>query len=292
MMRRFGSIIIYALFLLSVFSCKTQYEMLLSSSDEDAKYEAAWQLYNDGKYRKAAAMFESLSLLTSGTARDDTVRYYWALSNYKYEDYVTAEANFTSYLDSYPRSEFSSEARFLKLDCMYRSTYRYELDQNPTRMAIMSISEYINEYPRSDRITTCRQMLDDLNCRLDTKEFEAARLYYKMEDYIAARTSFKNILKDNADNLYREQILYYIAKSAYKYAYLSVPAKQKERYMEFEDEYLNFIGELPDSRYRKDLDVLYDRCQKFLHGNVASDKKSLKKAEKDDRKTERELKID
>lgn len=292
MMRRFGSIIIYALFLLSVFSCKTQYEMLLSSSDEDAKYEAAWQLYNDGKYRKAAAMFESLSLLTSGTARDDTVRYYWALSNYKYEDYVTAEANFTSYLDSYPRSEFSSEARFLKLDCMYRSTYRYELDQNPTRMAIMSISEYISEYPRSERIMTCRQMLDDLNCRLDTKEFEAARLYYKMEDYIAARTSFKNILKDNADNLYREQILYYIAKSAYKYAYLSVPAKQKERYMEFEDEYLNFIGELPDSKYRKDLDVLYDRCQKFLHGNVVGDKKSLKKAEKDDRKTERELKID
>lgn len=288
-MRKFNIHLIVALMLFFIAGCKTQYEMLLSSSDEEAKYAAAWQLFDNGKYRKAAAMFESLSLLTSGTARDDTVRYYWALSNYRYEDYVTAEANFTSYLDSYPRSSFSSEARFLKLDCMYRSTYRYELDQNPTRMAIVAISEYIVEYPNSDRVQTCRRMLDELNCRLDTKEFEAARLYYKMEDYIAARTSFKNILKDNADNLYREQILYYIAKSAYKYAYLSVPAKQKERYMEFEDEYLNFIGELPDSQYRKDLDGLYDRCQKFLRGDSVMDKAALKKEKKDDRKTEREL---
>lgn len=287
MMRKFLAFPALAFILMT--SCKSQYEMLLSGSDEEAKYAAAWELYDSGKYRKAAAMFESLSILTSGTARDDTVRYYWALSNYKYEDYITAEANFTSYLDVYPRSSFSSEARFMKLDCMYRSTYRYELDQNPSRMAIMAISEYMIEYPESDRIQTCRQMLDDLNCRHDTKEFEAARLYYKMEDYIAARTSFKNILKDNSENLYREQILYYIAKSAYKYADLSVPEKQKERFMEFEDEYLNFIGELPESKYRKDLDPLYDRCQKFLHGNVVADRKTRKKTAKEDRKTEREL---
>lgn len=278
-----------ALALVSMAACKSQYEVLLSGNDEEAKYAAAWELFDNGKYRKAAAMFESLSILTSGTARDDTVRYYWALSNYRYEDYVTAEANFTSYLDLYPRSVFSSEARFLKLDCMYRSTYRYELDQNPSRVAIVAISEYMMEYPESDRMQACRQMLDDLNCRLDTKEFEAARLYYRMEDYIAAKTSFKNILKDNSDNLYREQILYYIARSSYKYAYLSVPSKQRERYMEFEDDYLNFIGELPDSKYRKDLDALYGRSQKFLHGNDSVDRKTLKKEEREERKKEREL---
>ena len=52
--------------------------------------------------------------------------------------------------------------------------------------------------------------------------------------------------------------------SSYKYAYLSVPAKQKERYMEFVDDYYNFIGEMPESHYRKELDNVYRKAVKAL----------------------------
>ena len=52
--------------------------------------------------------------------------------------------------------------------------------------------------------------------------------------------------------------------SSYKYAYLSVPAKQKERYLTFVDDYFNFIGELPQSQYRKELDLVYRKAQKAL----------------------------
>ena len=69
-------ILIPALAALMLFSsCKTQYEMLLNSNDADAKYELAFQLFNEGKYSKAGTMFESLSMLTNGTERDDTVRF-------------------------------------------------------------------------------------------------------------------------------------------------------------------------------------------------------------------------
>lgn len=247
-----------------VAGCKTQYEALLSSNDVEAKYEMAWKLYNAGKFKKSAAMFESLSMLTSGTEKDDTVRYYWALSNYKYSDFITADANFGSFIEMYPRSPFSSEARFLKLDCMFRNTYRWELDQKPTQMAIFSISEYMMDYPDSERIPICREMLADLRMRLDTKEFEGAKLYYNMEDYVAAKTALKNILKDNSENYHREEVLYYIAMSAYKYASLSIPSKQKERYLEFIDEYFNFVEEIPESKFRKELDGLYASVQKII----------------------------
>lgn len=259
---RISKIIIPALLVAAVCAgCKSKFEALLSGNDVDAKYEEAFRLYNTNKFKKSAQMFESLSMLTSGTEKDDTVRFYWALSNYKYKDFITAEANFKSFVELYPRSPFISQARFLRLDCMYRSTYRHELDQGPTNLAIVAISEYMLEYPQSEHYDTCRKMLDELNMRLDTKAFEAARLYYKMEDYIAARTTFKNILKDDADNSYREQILYYIAKSDYKYAQNSVVSKQKERYMEFVDAYLNFIGEYPDSQYRKEMDQMYAKAK-------------------------------
>lgn len=250
-------------------SCKSQYETLLNSNDVNMKYDAAFDYYNQGKFSRAAALFESLSVLTNGTERDDTVRYYWGLSNYKYKDYYTAEANFDKFLESYPRSPFASEARYLRLDCLYRSTLRYELDQTPTYKAISAISEYILEYPATTHMKECRDMLVELNERLDRKSYEAAKLYYKMEDYLASRVAFRNVLKDDAENVYREDILYYIAMSSYKYAQLSVPSKQKERYLTFVDDYYNFIGELPESEYRKELDMVYRKAQKALGREVA-----------------------
>ena len=250
--------------ILTVCSCKSQYEMLLNSNDADAKYEAAFEYFNNGKYSKAASLFESLSMLTDGTERDDTVKYYWGLSNYKAKDYYTADTNFEKFVENYPRSPFASEARYLRLDCLYLQTLRYELDQSPTYKAMNAISEYILEFPKSSHVQSCRDMLIDLNARLDRKAYEGARLYYKMEDYLASRVAFRNVLKDDSENMYREDILYYIAMSSYKYAQLSVADKQKERYLTFVDDYYNFIGEIPDSHYRKELDSVYKKAQKAL----------------------------
>ena len=256
--------ILLAFVVVTLCSCKSQYELLLTSNNVDEKYEAAFNYFEKKKYSKAGALFESLSVLTEGTEKDDTVKYYWGLSNYKAKDYYTAETNFEKFVEVYPRSTFASEARYLRLDCLYKQTLRYELDQTPTYKAMNAISEYILDFPESDRLQSCRDMLTELSDRLDKKAYEAAKLYYKMEDYLASRVAFRNVLKDDSENIYREDILYYIAMSSYKYASLSVTAKQKERYLIFIDDYLNFVGEIPDSHYRKELDLVYKRVQKIM----------------------------
>ena len=268
-------------------SCKSQYEMLLNSNDADLKYEAAFNYFNEGRYSKAGSLFESLSVLTNGTERDDSVRFYWGLSNYKFKDYYTAETNFANFLETYPRSPFASEARYLRLDCLYRSTLRWELDQNPTYKAMTEISEYMIEFPKTPHMQVCRDMLQELNDRLDKKAYEAAKLYYKMENYKSSRIAFRNVLKDDSENIYREDILYYIAMSSYKYAQMSVPEKQKERYLTFVDDYLNFIGELPQSHYRRELDNVYRKAQKALGRDVAAPDDEM--SEKDYAKERRKL---
>lgn len=247
--------------LLSV-GCKSQYDLMLESNDVDAKYAAAFDYFNQGKYSKAASLFESLTILTNGTERDDTVQFYWGLSNYSSGLYSVAETNFQTFLDRYPRSPFADNAEFLRVDCLYKATLRYELDQVPTYTAMNAISEYVLSHPDGANADVCRHMLEDLKGRLDKKAFENARLYYKMEDYKASRVAFKNILKENADNMYREDILYYAAMSSYNYANLSIKSRQKERYLTFMDDYLNFIGEYPESDYRKELDSLYEKVRK------------------------------
>ena len=250
-----------ALALALVPACKSQYDMLLESSDVDAKYKAAFDYFNNGKYTRAAQLFESLTMLTNGTERYDTVMYYLGLSNYSNKDYYTAETNFQQYLTYFPQSSFSEMAEFLRIDCLYRSTLRYELDQTPTYTAINAMGDFLRNHPTGANADICRHWIEELSERLDRKAFESARLYYKMEDYLASRVAFKNILKDDADNVFREDILYYAAMSSYKYAQMSVAAKQRERFLVFQDDYLNFIGEYPESAYRKELDGLYEKVK-------------------------------
>ncbi len=278
--------------LMAFVGCKSQFDQILSSSDVDLKYKTAMELFEAKKYKKSASLFESLAMQTNGTELDDTVRYYWALSNYKYKDYITAEANFGSFIEMYSMSPFTMESRFLKLDCMFRSTLRYELDQTPTNMAIMSINEFLIEYPDTQYTDLCRKMLDDLQERLDKKEFENARLYYKMEDYVAAKTALKNVIKDHPENRYREDVMYYLTKASFKYAQLSVSHKQKDRYMDFVDHYYNFIGEIPESKYRAELDNLYARYQRST-GVSSESSRSVRRAEKKaDKAAEKGLRVE
>ena len=249
------------LLVLAVPACKSQYDKIRESNDTDAKYQAAFSYFNTGKYNRAAQLFESLILLTNGTERYDTVMYYLGLSNYSNKDYYTAETNFQQYLTYFPQSTFSEMAEFLRVDCLYRATLRYELDQTPTYTAINAIGEYLANHPSGANADICRHYMEELSERLDRKAFESAKLYYKMEDYLAARVALKNVLKDDADNVFREEILYYSAMSSYKFAAMSVPSKQKERFLVFQDDYLNFIGEYPESDHRKELDGLYAKVK-------------------------------
>ena len=250
---------------LAVWACKSQYEVLLASNDVDAKYEAAMNYFNTKKYARAATLFESMAMLTSGTSRDDTVQYYWGLSNYRNKDYYTAESNFARFAQNYPNSPFTPDAEFYRIDCLYRATYRWELDQAPTRACMTSIAQYMREHTGDyAHIQACQAMMTDLQERLDRKDFEAGRQYYMMEDYPAARVKLHNVLKTNSDNVYREDVLYYTAMASYHYARLSVQQKQKERYLTFVDDYLNFVGEYPESHYRNELDGLYRQVQTFL----------------------------
>lgn len=244
-------------------SCVGYYETVIRSNDADLKYEAAFHYYNKGKFRKSAELFESLILLMQGLPQEDTVQFYNALSNYKFGDFVIAGNNFEKFINVFPRSPFAEEAKYLRIKCLYEGTYRYELDQTPTRKAMTVISEFMYENPNSQYYEECDAMMKEFMERLDRKSYESAKLYYTVEDYQAAHYALKNVLKDNADNIYREDVLYYTALASYKYALNSIQEKQKERYLTFIDDYYNFIGEFADSPRRKELDDYYSKAITF-----------------------------
>lgn len=249
---------------LLIVSCRSQFDLLLEGHDVDKKYSTAFQLFEEGKYSKASQLFENLQLATKGTLQEDTILYYTALSKYRFRDYYAAEPIFTTFVNTFPRSVFTNEAKFLRINCMYRATYPYQLDQAPSRVALTNMQEYLIEHPDSEYIPQVEEMMSDLYERLDKKSFESAKIYYTIEDYKASHYALKNVLKDNADNIYREDVLYFICMSSYKYAFGSIRSKQRERYLTFVDDYYNFLTEYPESDHLKELNQLFDKAQAQL----------------------------
>ncbi|MBQ0006753.1 MAG: outer membrane protein assembly factor BamD, partial [Alistipes sp.] len=190
MMKKTSILTVLMAVVLAASSCKSQYEMLLSSQDVQEKYKGAFEYFGRGKYSKAASLFESMKLIVSGLPQEDTVNYYTALSHYRFGDLVTAESAFSSFYSSFPQSPFVNEARFLYLECLYSQTLRYELDQLPTHKAMSAVNEFMIDFPDNEYSARCMEMLDDFKNRLERKAFEAARIYYTTEDYKAAHYAF------------------------------------------------------------------------------------------------------
>jgi len=251
------------LFLAVLPACVNQYEVLLRSTDYNLKFRKAIEYFEAKKYSRSQPLLDQLQMVYRGTVQDDTLQYYLGLSNYHLNDFIVAEDNFKQFVEIFPRSPFTKAARFMRLDCLYQSTYRYELDQQPSRVAIAAIEEFLYDYPGSEYQEVCRKMLEDLYQRLDQKAFESAKLYYTIEDYKAATHALKETLKENPESLYREEILYYIVAANYQYANNSLPELQRARFLNVIDEYYNFISEYPDSKYRREVDNMFRKAQQF-----------------------------
>ncbi|MDR2584813.1 MAG: outer membrane protein assembly factor BamD [Prevotellaceae bacterium] len=252
-------------------NCVGQYEALLNGPDAELKYAKAMEYFNAKKYSRSKELFDRILLIYRGTPRDDSVQYHLGLSHYYFGDYIEAEAVFDQFTQIFPRSPFTEKARFLRIDCLNDMTFRWELDQMPSHKAISVINEFLYDYPTSEYSAKCKEIRNDLNERLERKSFESARLYYKIEDYRAAAFALKNVLRDNPDNRYREDIMYYIVASNYQYAANSYAFRQRERFLVVIDEYYNFISEFPESKYSNELAGMFRRAQRATsRSNVQS----------------------
>ncbi len=235
-------------------ACTSQYDKLLKSQDYVLKYEKAKEYYANKKYDKAATLYEQAGMYFRGAPQDDSLNFFLGKSYYLYNDVYSAEFYFEQFRMNFPRSPFAEEASYLRIISLYRQTNRYELDQTPTMKTLNAIEEFTYTYPRSAYREEYDKIKKDLLQRLDEKSFEAAKLYYIREDYKASTTALRTLLKDNPDTQHREEVLYLLVASAYKYANNSYKHLQKDRYQAVIDEYFNFVSEFPDSKYRKEVE--------------------------------------
>lgn len=259
------AIFFIALFILATVSSCGKFSKILKSTDLNAKYAAAEAYYLKGDYYHAQQLLEELITYYRGTASAEKIYFYYAYCYYGLEDFTTASYYFKSFAATYPHSKYARETQYLSAYCTYLDSPDYSLDQTNSLTAIKELQLFVDMYPKSDSVVICNKLIDDLRSKLETKEYEISKLYFKLEDYKAALVSFKNTLKDYPDSKYKEECLYYIEKTNYVYANKSISSKKLVRYQAAVDAYAILIEDYPQSKYLKDAETINKNALKEIN---------------------------
>ena len=221
---------LFVILLMAVSSCKSSFEKLKTSNDNNKKYTEAIKLYNKKEYSKALELFNDIAPKYRGQSSATELFYYQAMANYKLKDYISAGYLFKQFADTFPSDPKAEECRFLTAYCYYLDAPEFSLDQENTVKAIERMQLFINFHPKSERVAEANKLVQIMHERLEEKSYANSKLYLNVGNYQAAAISFNNTLRDYPDTKYAEEIEYLIVKSQYEYAKRSLETKQVDRF--------------------------------------------------------------
>ena len=256
--------------LLSFSSCK--FQKILKSGSVDEKYETAVKLYTQKDYSRALQLFDQLTGAMRATDKSQKIAYYYAYCYYNQKDFTLAAYYFKRYSTNFPNTPEAEECMFMSAYCNYLNSPEYSLDQTVTYDALKELQLFVNTYPASKRVSECNDLIDKLRLKLEMKDYKTAKLFYRMDDYVASITILGNILKDFPDTPHKEEILFLIVKSYHRFAKESVEEKQKERHTKAIAAYNDFVAQYPESKYIAEAADLKERSRKELESIYNKDK--------------------
>ncbi|MFK7971477.1 MAG: outer membrane protein assembly factor BamD [Bacteroidia bacterium] len=268
MQKSYRLILLLGLAILMVFSaCSKElrtYNTYARKGTIAQRDSAAFYFYEKESYEKAAFLFEDLMRLGRGGSRGPEYLYHFAYSKYKQGLFVSSSFYFDQFTKQYPNHPKTEECAYMVAFCYYQQADPHYLDQSYTNKALEQFQVFVNLYPASSKIEEANAIMQDMREKLAHKDFEQAKLYYKIENYKAAVEAFRVFIRTYPDSRYREESTFMMFKSAVKLADVSTERRMKNRYLDAVEFYNKFTARYPNSAYLKEAEGLYDKAQRFL----------------------------
>lgn len=267
---------LYIIALVGITTSCNSYQKMLNNPDTAEKYKAAETYYNAGEYRRANRLYEQILPSYRGKPQAQRVIFFFANSYLQTRDYYLAAYQFESFVKSYPKSEKTIEASFLAAKCYYMLSPRYSLDQTNTNDALDKLQIFIDNYPNSEFVAEANTYVQELQRKLEKKDFEISKQYHTIRDFKAAINSFDNFIASYPGTPFREDALYYKFLSAFEIATNSVISKKLARLNELEEIYSTLTRYYPETLFLEDLDKKMKRVAKeisLLNNNTTANAK-------------------
>ena len=198
------------------------------------KYTAAEEYYENGEFRRANALIEQIIPSYRGKPQGERLVFFFANSYFETRSYYSAAIQFENFIKSYPNSQRIHEAYFMEAKSYFMLSPLYTLDQDDTFTGIDKLQVFINRFPNSEYLTEALELMEQLQNKIEKKEFEISKQYYTIRDYSSAIKSLDNFIADNPGTIFREEALYYRWLSQYEIAINSIESRINERVTELE----------------------------------------------------------
>ena len=241
-----------SLLLLLILGSCNKYAKVFKSKDSSYKLKVADELFAKKKYKTAQLLYEELFSSVKGTAKYEDVYYKDAYCYYAMKEYREAESYFKGFLEVFPNSPRAEEVDYLHAYCFYKQSPKVELEQVNTAKAIGMMQTFINTHPGSTRIKEATEIIDKSRAKLELKEYRGAELYYNLGQYRAAAIAFGVLINNYPESHKGDEYKLKTLRSYYRFAKLSVPEKQIERFEKVVTEYEDFVDRFPESKLIKD----------------------------------------
>ncbi|MBP1616509.1 MAG: outer membrane protein assembly factor BamD [Bacteroidetes bacterium] len=259
---------IFAVSALFFTSCG-EYNRILKSSDTELKYTYAKKYFEQKKYGRASSILEDIVPSLKGTSKAEEALYLLAQSFFYNKDYTTATQYYKTYYTTYPKGEYIEIAHFNAAYGMYLDSPDYRLDQTPTISAINEFQNFIELFPRSDKLEQAQKHMFELQDKLAEKDLGAVRLYYNLGNYMGNNfescvITARNAIKSYPYSKFLEEFQTYIVRSKYELAINSIEYRQPVRYRDVIDEYYNYKNMFPDGKHLKELEKYFNSAEETL----------------------------
>jgi len=265
-MKKYSFLLFVSLF---IFASCGEYQKLLKSNDPELKYTKAIEYFDKGDFMRASTLFDEISTYYKGTERSETILNYIAKSYMGQKDYFSASEYYKTYIKTYPKGTYITEAKFMVGYCYYLDSPDARLDQTSTFNAIAALQEFIDIFPESEKVAEAIKLLDEMTNKLAYKEYLNSKLYFNLGNYLgnnyeSAVITAQNALKKYPSTKYREEFALIILESKYQQAVQSIEEKKIDRYRNTIDEYYNYINEFPEGKMRKQADKIFNESKKIV----------------------------
>jgi outer membrane protein assembly factor BamD len=202
-MKNILALIFVTLFL---FACSSTLDTTNMTPEERLAYSI--KLYQEEDYEEAVKEFEAIILQYPGSSIIDDAQYYLAMTRYQREEYILAAYQYSKLIKGMPSSDFLADAQFMLADCYYELSPDFPLDQQYSKKSVEEFQVFIDFFPLNPKVADAETKIKELNDKLARKEYEAARIYDKMEYYSAAIKYYDGVMEIYHDTQYAPLALY------------------------------------------------------------------------------------
>lgn len=263
MQLRFRNLLYLFVVLIALSSCGG-FEKIRKSNDVNFKLTKANEYYEKKDYLHANQLYKELMPIMKSTRNYEVLYYRYAYTFYYLKDYIESSYLFKNFAEMFPTSKDAEEAEFMSAASLYKYSPKFSLDQTNSMKALEALQTFVIKYPSSTRIADANKFIGESKKKLELKQADAAKLYYNINQFKAATVAYKSVLHNYPESADGDMYTFMIMKSFFKYAKISVPEKQEERYASAIGAYKELKENYPQSTYIADADKLYTEVDNNL----------------------------